>query len=87
MAKKTVKADSDNLSFEAALKQLEIIVEKLESGDVPLDETIHSFEEGMKLVERCHQQLNLAETKLKRLVRNKSGSLDTEDIDIDGNGT
>jgi exodeoxyribonuclease VII small subunit len=82
MAKKTIKTDTETITFEVALKHLETIVERLESGQVPLDETIQSFEEGMKLVERCHQQLNHAESKLKRLVRNKAGMLETEEMEF-----
>lgn len=80
MAKKTAKTET--LAFEDALKTLESIVEKLESGQVPLDETIRSFEEGMKLAEQCHRQLNQAESKLKRLVRSRQGDLETEDMDM-----
>lgn len=81
MAKKTAKTEPEPIAFEDALKTLESIVEKLESGQVPLDETIRSFEEGMKLAEQCHRQLNQAESKLKRLVRNRQGELGTEDMD------
>ncbi len=87
MAKKANKTSAEDISFEAALNRLETIVERLESGQVPLDETIRSFEEGMSLVEHCHQQLNQAETKLRRLVRNKNGFLETEDMKTDDNGS
>ncbi len=84
MAKKTAKTETEPVAFEDVLKTLESIVEKLESGQVPLDETIRSFEEGMKLAEQCHRQLNQAETKLKRLVRNRKGELETEETDFGG---
>jgi len=83
MTKKNTK--TENLPFEEALKQLETIVERLESGNVPLAETLQAFEQGMKLVEHCHAQLNHAESKLKKLVRNKEGSLITEEMELDDN--
>lgn len=83
MKNKTEKESKDSLSFEEALHRLESLVEQLENGDVPLAETLQAFEEGMKLVEQCHLQLDQAESKLKRLIRNKEGLLDTEDLDLE----
>ncbi len=65
MAKKT--------TFESSLERLEEIVQKLESGDIPLDEAIGAFEEGMTLANQCAKHLDDAERKLKKLVRNNQG--------------
>ena len=50
-------------SFEQALSQLEQRVRALEAGDVPLDEALTLFEEGMELSRTCHEQLEAAEEK------------------------
>ena len=67
------------MTFEHSLKKLESIVEILESGEVPLDETLKKFEDGMKLVKFCHEKLNEAEKKLKILVKDKNGNFSVED--------
>lgn len=61
-------------SFEHSLKKLEDIVQTLENGETPLDETLQKFEEGMKLVQFCHGKLNEAEKKLKFLIKDKNGN-------------
>lgn len=71
MPKKT--QTEKTLSFEHSLKSLEDIVQTLENGETPLDETLQKFEEGMKLVQFCHGKLNEAEKKLKLLVKDKNG--------------
>ncbi len=71
MAKKTKNEKAD--SFEHSLKKLEEIVQTLEGGEIPLDETLEKFEEGMKLVQFCHGKLNEAEKKLKILIKDKNG--------------
>ena len=66
-------------SFEENLEELETIVKKLENGDVPLDEAIDKFNEGMKLAGECNKILeNANETITKAL--NKDGKL--EDFEV-----
>lgn len=55
------------MKFEEAIKQLGEIVKNLESGEVPLDESIALFEEGMKLSKRCAEILEQAEQKVRFL--------------------
>ena len=55
------------LSFEEAMKRLEEIVSHLEKGDIPLEESIHLFEEGSGLLALCSSQLEEAEQKVVRL--------------------
>ena len=69
--------------FEDALKRLEEIVEKLESGDLPLDKSLSLFEEGTKLARFCTQKLNEAEKKVSMLVKNKEGDLKLKPFEID----
>ena len=55
-------------TFEESLKKLEKIVEKLEDGNVNLDDSIKSFEEGVVLVKECQKQLSEAEIKIQTLL-------------------
>lgn len=61
------------LSFEAALTNLETIVESMESGDVPLDELLAKFEEGNKLLKICETRLKDAELKIEQLKKERDG--------------
>lgn len=56
------------LTFEEALEQLEIIVEKLEEGDVPLEEAIHIYKQGMELSKLCHDKLKDVESQLTQIL-------------------
>ncbi len=56
------------MDFEKKLSRLEEIVQKMEKGDLALDESLKLFEEGVKLSRECHQRLNDAETKVKLLM-------------------
>lgn len=51
-------------SFEEALSQLQVIVEEMEKGDLPLDKALRKFEDGMKLSRYCSECLDEAEEKL-----------------------
>ena len=56
-----------DISFEDGLRLLEDLVEKVESGDLPLDKSIVSYEKGVALIEHLRKQLSGAEAKLKIL--------------------
>ncbi|WP_413289650.1 exodeoxyribonuclease VII small subunit [Bdellovibrio sp. HCB337] len=56
------------MDFEKKLGRLEEIVNKMEKGDLALEESLSLFEEGVKLSRECHQKLNDAESKVKLLV-------------------
>jgi len=68
-------------TFEKALGRLEEIARQLESGDIPLEDSLKMYEEGMKLIEFCNQKLNEAEKKVQKLSRNPEGDLITEPLD------
>ena len=74
------KKEEQELSFEENLEKLEIIVKKLESGEVPLDNAIAEFTEAMKLAKICDEKLKNAEEAITKLV-NKDGSL--EDFQVE----
>lgn len=58
--------------FEDALKRLEDIVKKMETGDQPLDEALKSFEEGIKLVRSCQDKLDEAQRRVEMLLGNEN---------------
>ncbi len=55
-------------TFEKNLKQLEEVVAKLEQGDLPLDEALKLFQEGMRLSKLCSEKLSTVEQEIKKLV-------------------
>jgi exodeoxyribonuclease VII small subunit len=56
------------LTFEEAMTKLEEIVEKLEEGDVPLEEAITFYKEGMELSKLCHDKLKTVEEQLTQII-------------------
>ncbi len=60
----------EKITFESALARLQEIVSGLESGAIPLDESLTMFEEGVKLVKFCNEKLDNAEQKVKILLKN-----------------
>lgn len=73
MSKISPKAqDIDKLSFEEALEQLTVLVEKLESGQMSLEESVAAFEAGVKLSRRCESLLDHAEQRLQ-ILNDQSG--------------
>ncbi|MEW4468078.1 exodeoxyribonuclease VII small subunit [Parasphingorhabdus sp. JC815] len=69
----TANQDFANLNFEDALKRLEEIVRKLESGDVPLDQSIALYEQGEKLRGLCQKRLEDAQAKIERITLDRNG--------------
>jgi exodeoxyribonuclease VII small subunit len=76
------------VKFEQAMARLEAIVGELENGDLPLDESLKIFEEGIRLSKNCLKVLEEAERKVEVLVQDKNGkkqlrafSLDDDDVD------
>ena len=55
-------------SFEDSLKELEQLVEQMERGDMPLEESLKSFERGVQLTRTCQQALKAAEQKVQILL-------------------
>jgi exodeoxyribonuclease VII small subunit len=65
-------------SFEESLKRLEKIVEQLEHGELPLEESIKLFEEGTRLSAECKDYLERAEGKVQILIKQRDGSMKAE---------
>ena len=69
------------LNFEEAMEKLEKIVELLESGELSLEDSVKSFEEGIELSKLCKKKLESAENRVKKIVEKAEGDLDFELFD------
>ena len=65
--------DISGLSFEDALRALEDVVRKLESGEVPLDQSIDLYERGEALRKHCQARLDAAQGRIEKIVTGASG--------------
>lgn len=70
-----LQTNLDMLSFEAAFARLEEILEKMNSGTIPLDESLKLYEEADQLIAICQKRLNEAERKVEVLIKNRNGEL------------
>ncbi len=61
------KSKTEDLDFEAAMAELESLVERMEAGDLPLEETLKQFERGVTLTRQCQTALREAEQKVQIL--------------------
>ena len=64
-------------NFEEALQKLEAIVAKMEEGDLPLEQALEAFEEGVRLAKFCTGKLDEAERKVEKLIRDQAGKIQT----------
>lgn len=71
------------LSFEAALKELEAIVARLEQGQVDLEDSIALYERGQALKAHCESKLKDAEGRLEKIVQGAGGQVRAERADLD----
>ena len=62
-------------NFEQSMKKLEQTVQKLESGDLPLEEAMQKFEEGIKLSRLCSEKLDETEKKITLLTQDEKGNV------------
>lgn len=69
--------------FEKAFQQLEKIVQRLESEELPLDESLGLFEEGIRLSRFCHQRLEEVEKKIETILADAKGQPVTEEFEAD----
>ena len=70
---KTKVAAPVELSFEAALNELETIVNSLENGDLPLEEALSRFTTGMSLSQVCLEKLNAADSRIDQILQEERG--------------
>jgi len=81
-----VQPAEDTKSFEESLADLEEIVAKLESGDLPLEESLQLFEEGVRLSRTCRERVTQAERRIEVLMRDNNGDLTTRDLEDTASG-
>ena len=82
MAEKTKTDDIAAMSFETALGELEQIVQKLESGQAPLAESIAIYERGEALKGHCEKLLKTAEARIEKIALSRDGKpVGTEPLD------
>lgn len=67
-------------TYEENLNDIDIIIEKLESGELTLDDSIKEYEKSMKLIEDCSKILNEAQGKIQKININ-NGKIEMEDIE------
>jgi exodeoxyribonuclease VII small subunit len=80
MAKNSAPAPADPVAqFEEAMKELETIVQKMERGELRLEESLQLFERGMALTQQCRQSLDTAELKIKNLLELPAAPAATDD--------
>jgi exodeoxyribonuclease VII small subunit len=75
-----------DIKFEDALQRLEEIVDRLETGELPLEDSLKVFEEGVALARRCSKYLEEAEKRVELLTKDESGLLKTEPFEWDKDG-
>ncbi|MEM8783397.1 MAG: exodeoxyribonuclease VII small subunit [Planctomycetota bacterium] len=80
------ETEPDTLSFEAALEELEALIERVESGEIGLEEAIAQYERGAALVKRCRSVLDVAEKRIAELTAAelRSGESEPENGDRAG---
>ena len=69
------------MKFEEALKKLEKIVEDLEGGNLPLDDSLDKYEEGIRLSKMCAKKLEVAKKKVEILLKSENGSVELRPFD------
>ena len=69
--------------FEQRLTELEAVVERLEQGELPLDEAVRLFEQGMHLSESCKKELNEAEGRIQVLIERAGGSMQAQELEVE----
>lgn len=80
-------AETQQRSFEEQLAELEKVVEQLERGDMPLEDSVTLFERGMGLSEACKAQLASAESRIQVLLNPRErGPVRTEDLQLEDEG-
>ena len=76
---------TEEIKFEKALERLEKIVEDLENGNIPLEDALKKYEEGVRLSAVCQKRLSQAEKKIEILTKSLDGSLKKEPFDLEEN--
>jgi exodeoxyribonuclease VII small subunit len=73
---------AESLSVEQAMERLENLVREMETGQMPLDRLISSYEEGVRLAGLCQEKLDAAAKKIQIIAKNASGQTSLEDFPL-----
>jgi exodeoxyribonuclease VII small subunit len=79
------KNEKNPPTLETAMQRVSEIVASMESGDMPLEKLIESYEEGIGLVKSCQEKLDAAEKRIQIIARNARGEVALEDFDAEAN--
>lgn len=71
-----------NVCFEEALGKLEVIVKQLETGELPLEEALEKFGEGIAHAKLCFEQLNAAEAQVDKILQQEQGRLVEQPLNL-----
>ena len=80
----TKATDKDQYNFDRSIKKLEEIVEKMEDSNLPLEQSIKLFEQGMELSKSCQIALKTAEGKIQKLMEDNKSLENFEESDEKG---
>lgn len=81
-----VQLGGESQPFEEMMKRLETLVTELEKGQLSLEDSIRTFEEGIGLVKKCSAVLGEAEKRIQKLTKEGAGSSETEPLDEEEEG-
>ena len=68
----------ETMNFEQSMRELETIVERLEKGEIPLEEAIHAYERGVALSRHCEKKLKDAQRRIEKIVIDKDGAVSSQ---------
>jgi len=77
-------SQKEKKSYEEAMGELEAIVERLEKGELTLDESIDLFQKGMELSRYCGKKLDEVERRIRILIEDENGNLNEENFNTSG---
>lgn len=75
-----MSASRKTLNFEKALAELEALVERMEEGDLSLEDSLKAFENGIRLTQQCQQALSAAQQRVQMLMQ-KDGEIESVELD------
>jgi len=81
MAAKAKKNDIAKLSFEDSIKGLKAIVDRIEQGEIPLQDSLQQYEQGMALIQHCRDILQKAEKRIEKISKPQEAEAETTEED------
>jgi exodeoxyribonuclease VII small subunit len=81
MAEKKNKDDVSKLGFEESIVRLKTIVGLIEQGEIPLQDSLEKYEQGMLLIKHCRDILQRAEKRIEKITKEQSGDTSSDEAD------